>query len=153
MAIRNSSFRLEKKELTLHIANHVWAWLCLWSSPVSACCPTHLGPTQSGTRFASHTLSWEEAAQDTAHYDHPWEPHRHTCAHMSDMSIMCMIRYDATSIEISIPFNSQVCKNEHILTDTRRVSGWYLAVRGDRADGAISFYSLLTAIWPQCCSM
>lgn len=73
--------------------------------------------------------------------------------HTSDMNIMCMIKYDVTSLEISIPFNGQVRKNEYILTDTRRVSGWSLAVRGDRADGAISFCSLLTARWPQSCTV
>ena len=47
----------------------------------------------------------------------------------------------------------QVCKSEHILTDTRHVSGWPLAVRGDRADGVISFSSLFRARWLQSCAV
>lgn len=38
-----------------------------------------------------------------------------------------------------------------LLTDTRRVSGWPLAVRGDRADGAIISSSLLWTRWPKSC--
>lgn len=60
-----------KKWLTPHTASHVWAWLCLGNNRASACCPAHLGPAQSGTRFASHKPALEEAAQDTARYDHP----------------------------------------------------------------------------------
>lgn len=62
-----------------------------------------------------------------------------------------MIKYDIKSVFYSAVY--KYVRNERILTDTRRVSGWPLAVRGDRADGAISFYSLLTARWPQCCAL
>lgn len=43
----------------------------------------------------------------------------------------------------------QDAETERILTDTRHVSGWPLAVRGDREDGVISWCSLLAARWPQ----
>lgn len=150
--------RRVEKRLTLHIANHAWAWLCLWNNPASACCPTHLGPAQSGTRFASHTLAWEEAAQDKAHYDHRWEPYTHTHTynknnrkwHSYDTNdqIWCNIAINESFIQ-----QSNMEKLKRILTDTRHVSGWPLAVRGDRADGTIIFYNLLRSRWPQSCAV
>lgn len=121
------TFRVEKT-LTLHIANHAWAWPGLWNNPASACCPTHLGPAQWGTRFVSHTLALEEAARDTARYDHPWEAqtHTHTQRHKAKRTWVTQLWRINES-------NPPKC----ILTDTRRVSGWSLAVRGDRAGQAI----------------
>lgn len=66
-------------------------------------------------------------------------------AHRNDTDVLYMIKSDH--------FSSHVWENERILTDTRNVSGWPLAVGGDRADGAISVYSLLTARWPQSCAV
>lgn len=66
-------------------------------------------------------------------------------AHRNDTDVLYMIKYNH--------FSSHVWENECILTDTRNVSGWPLAIRGDRADGAISVYSLLTARWPQSCAV
>lgn len=125
------------KRLTLHIASHAWAWLCLWNNPVSTCCPKHLDPVQSGTRFVSHTLSWEEAAQDTAHYDHPWD------TRMQEITKWVINIW--TIISVTEPINgSFMWRGKHLLTDTRRVSGWPLAVRGDP--------DVLKAWWLQSCA-
>lgn len=117
----------------VHAVQHIWVQLSQGQDSPHTHSP---GRRLLGTRLVTTTPG--------SHTHTRWNTHEWHRYNVHD-SVWCNITVNKCFI--------QVCKSEHILTDTRHVSGWPLAVRGDRADGAISFYSLFRARWLQSCAV